>query len=143
MTTEIQAAVTASPVRFGSWRSVPTFRKVTNALFFPFDIRVMNIYDHVVVDTVHCAKWKMMAMSNGGFYLYPDSKVKTVRMRSTNGYSSEVPVEISGLIATVFAASQASFEAGGATAGDLYYKLLGYLDSLPPELADIVAAMID
>ena len=146
MTKTATQKITVTPVRFGSWQSNATWSSVSDEVYFiPLDVQIMNIYDRLAVSSVPRGEWKMMATSNGGVYIYPNSKVKTVRMKSPNGHECEVSLETSGIIATLFAMSFASCR-GNGHAGDAYHSIMEYLGidrrDCHPEMDDILA-MID
>ena len=102
----------------GSWRSNQAFKNVTQDGAIPFDIRVMNCYDSLV-RSGGSALWNLAATSNGSFFLFPEKKEKLLRMCSPNGYEADVSVEVSGIVATLFALSSV----GSRAAGDAYVRL--------------------
>jgi hypothetical protein len=138
-----KAGITLSPLRRGSWKSNPAYASVAKVEpLIPFDVQIVNHYDRITTSEVPRIIWKLVGTSNGGFFIYPDSKVKRVTMRSPSGYACEVSLEVSGLIATLYALSYATLTYRGNNAAvRVSDRLKVYADGLPE--AEEIFEMID
>lgn len=86
----------------------------------------MNAYD-LLVTRGGSALWQLRALPNGGFFLVPQKKDpdQMVHVQSPNGYSADLSLDGSGIVATLFALGELRLR-GNRPAENAYYKLERY-----------------
>lgn len=121
-------AISARIVKRGTWRSNPTYRDVSDEVGYSLlDIHVMNAYDSLVA-AGGATFWQMKATSNGGFFLFPEKKEKTVEILSPNGHRARVSIETSGIVATLITLKRVG---RGVSAYVAILRLLQYAKQQP------------
>lgn len=89
-------AISAVLLRRRIWRTNPIYCAVSEELLFPpFDVLVMNVYD-ALVPGGGATYWKLKATSNKGFFLFPDKKVKEVKVAAGIQSKFESPSKLQG-----------------------------------------------
>lgn len=72
------------------------------------------------------AHWGMYRLSNGGFYMAPTSKPTYVLSVDTNQFEGTLCADAAGIVATLFALNQLTWEFQDASFADLYHSLLDF-----------------
>ena len=125
--TKSKSVIQAVTVERGTWRSNQAYRDVVDDLGFPLEILVMNVYD-LVVAAGGATFWRLKATSNGGFFLFPEKKKKTVEVLSPNGHRACVSIEASGIVATLFTLIELSPRTSAITT---FVRLMEYAKQQP------------
>ena len=90
----------------------------------------------------HGAYWNMYALSNGGWYMYPDDD-DSFDVACPNGYEGPMSADAFGIVTVLYAFSHLSFIANGDAASNYarHYHLLREFAAEHEEAAAIFAAI--
>jgi len=72
--------------------------------------------------------WNFYTLSNGGFYMAPESEAPMRVSVNGNGFDGELSADAAGIVATLFALCQLANQTQDDKLIDLYYYLREYLD---------------
>jgi hypothetical protein len=116
-----------------SWRSNEVYKElllsgVVLTLGGPHNY-VYKMFDYMAPGTRCIGPWRMLATSNGSFYLVPSLATKTIEMCGPwNGHTATFAAEGAGIAATLFAFVDM---AEGPLGADPYNNLLAFAEQHP------------
>jgi hypothetical protein len=123
--------ITSRPVN--CWRSNDVYKElllsgVVLNLGGPHNY-VYKMFDYMAPGTRCIGRWRMLATSNGSFYLVPSLATKTIAMCGPwNGQTATLAAEGAGIAATLFAFVDM---AEGPLGADPYNNLLAFAEQHP------------
>jgi hypothetical protein len=123
--------ITSEPVNF--WRTNEVYRELLRSgvvlnLGGPHNY-VYKMFDYMAPGTKCIGPWRMLATSNGSFYLVPSLATKTIEMCGPwNGHTATLAAEGAGIAATLFAFVDM---AEGPLGTEPYNNLLAFAEQHP------------